>query len=183
MPPSLTSWLRTERYPDSGYDAAHPNSRFTVAATQCPVMDPNWQSPEGVPISAIIFGGRRSTTVPLVYQARDWEHGVFVGASMTSETTAAAAGKRGVLRNDPFAMRPFMGYNMADYFGHWLTFSKRTDPSLLPKIFHVNWFRKSAAGEYGTLLCILFRLYHSTDHFTVLASIFIHRQVLVAWIW
>jgi len=144
----LTSWLRTERYPDSGFDAAHPNSRFTVPASQCPVIDPKWEAPEGVPLDAIIFGGRRSTTAPLVYQARSWDEGVYIGASMTSETTAAAAGKRGVLRSDPFAMRPFCGYNMADYFAHWLTFKQRTDPVKLPKIFHVNWFRKSSAGKF-----------------------------------
>ena len=101
------------------------------------VIDPAWESKEDVPTSAIIFGGR---PVPLVYQSRSWEHGTFVGASMTSETTAAAAGKRGVLRADPMAMRPFVGYNMGDYFQHWLSFSQRTDPKLLPKIFHVNWY-------------------------------------------
>jgi hypothetical protein len=103
------------------------------------VIDPQWESKEGVPIEAIIFGGRRSNTVPLVYQSRDWVHGTFVGASMTSETTAAAAGKRGVLRADPFAMRPFVGYNMGDYFKHWLSFAEKTNPGKLPKIFHVNW--------------------------------------------
>lgn len=148
VPEAVTSWLRTERYPDSGYDAAHPNSRFTVPAVQCPVIDPQWDSAEGVPIDAIIFGGRRSTTVPLVYEALDWQHGVFIGASMTSETTAAAAGKRGVLRADPFAMRPFCGYNMGDYFAHWLSFQERTDRSKLPKIFHVNWFRKNKQGKF-----------------------------------
>lgn len=147
-PAHLTSWLRTDRFPDSGFDAAHPNSRFTVPARQCPVMDTQWESPEGVPISGFIFGGRRSNTVPLVYEARDWQHGVFVGAAMTSETTAAAAGKRGVLRADPFAMRPFCGYNMADYFSHWLSFTERTSADKLPKIFHVNWFRKSKSGKF-----------------------------------
>jgi len=140
----VQSWLRTERYADSGFDAAHPNSRFTVPASQCPVIDPAWESKDGVPIDAIIFGGRRSGIVPLVYQSRDWQHGTFVGASMTSETTAAAAGKRGVLRADPMAMRPFVGYNMGDYWKHWLSFAEKTDPAKLPKIFHVNWFRKGA---------------------------------------
>jgi phosphoenolpyruvate carboxykinase (GTP) len=147
-PEKLQSWLRTERYPDSGFEAAHPNSRFTVPAKQCPIIDPNWESKEGVPISAIVFGGRRSTTIPLVYQSFDWIHGTFVGAMMNSETTAAAVGKRGVLRPDPFAMRPFCGYNMGDYFAHWLSFQKRADPNKLPKIFHVNWFRKSNKGKF-----------------------------------
>ena len=147
VPKCLTSWLRTERFNDSSHDAAHPNSRFTVPASQCPIMDKEWENPQGVPISAIIFGGRRSTTVPLVYQARDWEHGVFIGSSMTSETTAAAAGKRGILRADPFAMRPFCGYNMGDYFNHWLSMAQRTDKEKLPKIFHVNWFRRGKQGN------------------------------------
>jgi phosphoenolpyruvate carboxykinase (GTP) len=147
-PPVLSSWLRTDRFPDSGFDAAHANSRFTVPSSQIPCLDPDWMAPKGVPISAIIFGGRRSNTVPLVYESRDWDHGVFIGATMNSETTAAAAGKRGVLRNDPFAMKPFCGYNMADYFGHWLSFKTRTAPSKLPKIFHVNWFRKSPNNKF-----------------------------------
>lgn len=147
-PDNMINWLRTEHSKDSPYDAAHPNSRFCVSASQCPVMDENWESPEGVPISAIIFGGRRSSTVPLVYQTRDWKHGVFVGASMTSETTAAAAGARGVLRGDPFAMKPFCGYHVGDYFQHWLNVGAKIDPAKQPKIFHVNWFRKSKAGKF-----------------------------------
>ena len=103
---------------------------------------------DDLPISAILFGGRRSSTVPLVFQSKSWEHGVFLGATMNSETTAATTGKRGVLRNDPFAMKPFCGYNMADYWAHWLSFTKRTSPSALPKIFHVNWFRKGKNGKF-----------------------------------
>lgn len=147
-PDHATSWLKTDWYADSDFDAAHPNSRFTVSAAQCPVIDEHWERAEGVPIEGIIFGGRRSNTMPLVFQARNWEHGVFMGATMNSETTAAAAGKRGVLRNDPFAMRPFCGYNMADYFSHWATFQDKTEASKLPKIFHVNWFRKDEDGDF-----------------------------------
>ena len=147
-PNRLLSWLRTEWTPESGVEAAHPNSRFTSPASQCPTIDPKWEDPNGVPISGIIFGGRRSGTVPLVFQARDWQHGVFVGSTIHSETTAAAAGKRGVLRADPFAMRPFCGYNMGDYFKHWLSFSQRTNEKNLPKIFNVNWFRKSVNGKF-----------------------------------
>jgi phosphoenolpyruvate carboxykinase (GTP) len=128
--------------------AAHPNSRFTVAARQNPSYSNLADAPEGVPISALVFGGRRRELAPLVYQARDWAHGVLVGASVASETTAAATGKVGVVRRDPMAMKPFCGYNYADYWAHWLSFEERTDKLKLPKIFHVNWFRRDAAGRF-----------------------------------
>ncbi len=141
-PEHLTDWKGQSWTPDAGRVSSHPNARFTAPARQCPVIDSEWENPKGVAIDAIVFGGRRARTVPLVYQSRDWQHGTFVGATMASERTAAAAGKVGELRFDPMAMLPFCGYNMGDYFGHWLKIGKR-EGAKLPKIFHVDWFRRS----------------------------------------
>jgi phosphoenolpyruvate carboxykinase (GTP) len=148
-PPPATAldWKGQLWTPASKTPAAHPNSRFTAPASQCPSISPDWEKPEGVPIHAILFGGRRSTTIPLVYEAFHWRHGTFVGASMTSEKTAAAEGKVGELRHDPMAMLPFCGYHMADYWRHWINMGEQGGKNM-PRIFHVNWFRKDAAGHW-----------------------------------
>lgn len=148
VPEKVTSWLGEAWHPGDEKTASHPNARYTTPASQCPIIDPNWENPNGVPISAILFGGRRATTVPLVFESFNWEHGTFIGSIASSERTAAAAGTVGELRRDPMAMLPFCGYNMGDYFTHWLEMGKRTDASKLPKIFYVNWFRKDADGGW-----------------------------------
>jgi phosphoenolpyruvate carboxykinase (GTP) len=148
-PAHLTDWKGRDWTPGCDEPAAHPNARFTTPADQCPTIAPEWDDPAGVPISAILFGGRRASTVPLVIESFDWDHGVFLGANVASEKTAAAEGTVGELRHDPFAMLPFCGYNMGDYFGHWLSVGRSaSDPAKLPRLYYVNWFRKDAAGRF-----------------------------------
>ncbi|NXN22528.1 PCKGC protein, partial [Nycticryphes semicollaris] len=144
---TLTSWKNKNWTPDNGEPCAHPNSRFCTPASQCPIMDSAWESPEGVPIEGIIFGGRRPAGVPLVYEAFNWQHGVFIGAAMRSEATAAAEHKDKIIMHDPFAMRPFFGYNFGKYLAHWLSMAHRP-AAKLPRIFHVNWFRKNSHGKF-----------------------------------
>jgi phosphoenolpyruvate carboxykinase (GTP) len=146
-PEHLISWLGEDWTPGCGKPSSHPNSRFTAPARNCPCIDPEWENPDGVPVDAIIFGGRRMNDIPLVFETRDWNHGSFTGATLSSEQTAAAEGKVGALRRDPMAMLPFCGYHMGDYFRHWLEMGRKFGPQQ-PRIFHVNWFRKDGNGKF-----------------------------------
>ncbi len=147
-PAHLTSWKKQDWTPDSDELSSHPNSRYCTPMAQCPILAPEWDDPKGVPISAIFFGGRRADTIPLVTESRDWQHGTFMGATLSSETTAAAKGKVGVVRRDPMAMLPFIGYHAGDYFQHWIDTGKRADSDKLPKIFYVNWFRRGEDKKF-----------------------------------
>ena len=148
-PSHLTDWRGNSWTPDSDEPAAHPNSRFCTPIDQIDMLAPEYNEPDGVPLSAILFGGRRKTTIPLVTQSRDWTNGIFMGSTLSSETTAAAAGAVGVVRRDPMAMLPFIGYDAGDYLKHWVELSKQGDPEKLPKIFLVNWFRRTADGGFA----------------------------------
>ena len=167
-PSQLISWTNDPWTPQDRLLASHPNGRFTAPLRQCPCLDPQWESPQGVPLSAILFGGRRPTVIPLVHQAFDWQHGVFTGSIISSERTAAADGKIGVVRRDPFAMLPFCGYHMADYFGHWLKMGEKTSAEKLPKIFYVNWFRQNDGKwlwpGYGDNSRVLKWIFERCDH-------------------
>jgi phosphoenolpyruvate carboxykinase (GTP) len=149
-PDKLTDWQGQPWTPSATTPAAHPNARFTVSAASSPIIDPRWEDPNGVEISAVVFGGRRKTKVPLIFQSRSWKHGVYMGSSVYSETTAAAKGETGKLRHDPFAMLPFCGYNMADYFNHWLKMGEKDGRPLpnLPKFYYVNWFRRNEKDQF-----------------------------------
>jgi phosphoenolpyruvate carboxykinase (GTP) len=147
-PSHATSWKGKDWTPDSDEPSSHPNSRYCTPISQCPILAPEYEDPKGVPISAIFFGGRRESTIPLVTESRDWVHGTFMGATLSSETTAAATGKVGVVRRDPMAMLPFIGYNAGDYLNHWIKVGKSADAAKLPKIYYVNWFRRDEEGHF-----------------------------------